>query len=567
MRRHQLSPGSRTVRRRGSAETILRPGWGPQPAQPSRARGAGRFAAATVLRWLTAIAFGLFAAGLAGPSRGYAAGRYAAMAIDVNTGHVLHAEAVDEARHPASLTKMMTLYLVFEQLEAGRLTLATRITLSPRAANAPPSKLGLEAGSSITLADAIKALVTKSANDVAVAIAEQIAGDEARFAAMMTRKARALGMNATTFRNANGLPDDGQITTARDMILLGMRLYDHFPRHVHHFALRTFQYGGRNYRNHNTMLDNYPGMEGLKTGYTAQSGFNLVASVRRDGRHVIAVVFGGSTATVRNARMRVVLDRALARASRTKTRQPNVLPGSEPARVANVRSPAVTRQLPPPPRKPVRPPAREAARPSEPDAWHSRVRMAAPVGSGSTVAAALLPPSATVAQSVNHDVSTVAINRVRSIRIEPAGAAAAPTPDRPGASATTIGRRPSTLEAQAEEVENRHAAPVNVALKGALHPVVPAPAARPSRHSRQTGEVQIQIGAYANVAEALQRLESLRQSASTVVGSSGMTTPAIVIGGRTLYRARFTGFDAATAAQACTELRRRRVDCLVAKSE
>ncbi len=199
----------------------------------------------------------------AGPSA--ADGRYAALAIDANTGQVLSAEAADEPRYPASLTKVMTLYIVFEQMQLGRLSADTRISISAEAASVPPSRLGLRPGSTIALGDAIKALVTKSANDIAVAVAEHIAGSEERFAELMTRKARDLGMSRTTFRNPHGLPDSEQTTTARDMLMLALRLYDAFPREARYFSLRSFSYGGRDYRNHNTMLFSFAGMDGIKT--------------------------------------------------------------------------------------------------------------------------------------------------------------------------------------------------------------------------------------------------------------------------------------------------------------
>ncbi len=276
------------------------------------------------------------------PTRALAESRHAAMVIDANSGQVLHAQAADEPRYPASLTKMMTLYIVFEMVEQGRLQPSTRIRISPIAAATAPSKLGLEAGAEITVANVVQALIVKSANDMAVAIAEHIAGSEAKFAALMTQKARQLGMTKTTFRNAHGLPDPGQITTARDMLTLAMRLHDDFPQHYKLFSLRSFSYAGAVYRNHNTMLASYRGMDGLKTGYTSPSGFNLIASVRRDGRHVVAAVFGGSSAATRNAHMRAILDRALPRAATERTRrQPLVAraprPAPAPVRVAEPR--------------------------------------------------------------------------------------------------------------------------------------------------------------------------------------------------------------------------------------
>jgi D-alanyl-D-alanine carboxypeptidase len=196
----------------------------------------------------------------------------AVLVIDGNTGRVLHQSAADEPRHPASLAKMMTIYLAFELIEQGRLGYQTKIKFSANAAAAAPSKLDLEEGEEIALIDAIKVLITKSANDVAIAVAEHIAGSEEKFARLMTRKAHQLGMSATTFRNASGLPDDAQVTTARDMVTLALRLQDDFPKHYPLFATRTASYKNEEFRNHNTLLFHYEGTDGLKTGYTRASG-------------------------------------------------------------------------------------------------------------------------------------------------------------------------------------------------------------------------------------------------------------------------------------------------------
>ena len=197
--------------------------------------------------------------------------------------------------------------------------------MSAAAAAVQPSKLGPGCRRRIALADAIKALITKSANDVAVAIAEHIAGSEDRFARLMTQRARQIGMTATTFRNAHGLPDPAQTTTARDMLTLSLRLMDEFPQYYRLFSTRAFSYEGSIYRNHNTLLGTFEGTDGIKTGYTSQSGFNLVASVQRDGRHVVGVVFGGASAGSRNAHMRQLLTRALTRASKVKTRRTDTI--------------------------------------------------------------------------------------------------------------------------------------------------------------------------------------------------------------------------------------------------
>ena len=233
---------------------------------------------------------------------------YSSIVVDVNSGAVMQATNADALRHPASLTKIMTLYLLFERLESGKLKLNSELPVSAHAAAQAPSKLGLKPGDTIKVETAIRAIVTKSANDVAVIIGEALGGDEPSFARMMTAKARALGMEHTTYRNASGLPNDDQITTARDQALLGRAINDRFPNYYHYFGTRTFEYHGRNYRNHNHLLGNIEGVDGIKTGYIRASGFNIVTSVRRGKRHIVAVVFGGSTAKARDARARSLID-------------------------------------------------------------------------------------------------------------------------------------------------------------------------------------------------------------------------------------------------------------------
>jgi D-alanyl-D-alanine carboxypeptidase len=251
--------------------------------------------------------------------------RGAAMVIDGNSGDVLYEQFADAPRHPASLTKIMTIFLAFREIEKGRLTFSTPIKISERAAGVAPSKLDLDPGEEIELGDAIKALVTKSANDVATAIAEHIGGSEAGFVRMMNETAAEIGMRGTTFYNASGLPDDRQVTTARDMLTLALRLQDEFPQHYRLFSIKSFDYRGKTYRTHNTLMHGFPGMDGIKTGYTKASGFNVVSSVHTNNKHVVAVVFGGPTASARNAHMRTILYSSLQKAKTEKTRRPNAV--------------------------------------------------------------------------------------------------------------------------------------------------------------------------------------------------------------------------------------------------
>ncbi|KAB2851313.1 MAG: D-alanyl-D-alanine carboxypeptidase [Hyphomicrobiaceae bacterium] len=251
--------------------------------------------------------------GVLGNSAGMAAQR-SAYVVDAKTGEVLFSRDADAPRYPASLAKMMTLYIVFDLIEQKRLTYQTPVKMTQHAALQAPSNLGLEPGATISVHDAVLALITKSANDVAAALADNLAGSEEKFARVMTWKARQLGMKSTTFRNASGLPDPQQVTTAHDMGVLALRLALDFPDHFKLFATRDFKFNGASYRNHNTLLFTYEGTDGIKTGYTRGSGFNLVASVRRGNKHVIGVLVGGRSAGDRNSQMRALLSAALGRA-------------------------------------------------------------------------------------------------------------------------------------------------------------------------------------------------------------------------------------------------------------
>jgi len=238
--------------------------------------------------------------------------KYASIVLDAATGVVISERNPDKILHPASLTKMMTLYLTFEAIQQGTLRKTQRFSVSSHAAMQPPSKIGLEPGDSIRVEDAILSLVTRSANDIAVVIAEGIAGSEYRFARLMTAKAKQLGMRNTHFVNPHGLHNPLQISTARDMAILSRALMRDFPHEYRYFSTNRFVYAGTAYRNHNRLLESYEGMDGIKTGYIAASGYNLAASAVRDNRRLIGVVFGGRTATSRNDHMAELLDAGFA---------------------------------------------------------------------------------------------------------------------------------------------------------------------------------------------------------------------------------------------------------------
>ena len=229
--------------------------------------------------------------------------RYAAIVVEAPSGRVLHDTRADAIRFPASLTKMMTMYMVFEAMQQGRVSRSSLIPVSRRAAAQPPSKLYIKPGNPIAVDTALSALAVKSANDVAVAVAEYMSGSESRFAALMTRRARSLGMRDTVFRNASGLPDKRQVTTARDMAKLGIELRRRFPQYFHYFAKRSFAYNGRTIRGHNRVLGMLGGADGIKTGYTRASGFNLVTSVRRGRRTYVGVILGENSGRSRDRHM------------------------------------------------------------------------------------------------------------------------------------------------------------------------------------------------------------------------------------------------------------------------
>jgi D-alanyl-D-alanine carboxypeptidase len=241
------------------------------------------------------------------------ASRYAAIVVDADTGRVLSSTNPDRRSYPASLTKMMTLYLLFDALDQGKLRLDSQLTASARAAGQAPSKLALEPGDHIRVEDAILALVTKSANDVAVVVAETLGGTEANFAQMMTAKAHALGMDGTTYRNASGLPIAGQVSTPRDQSMLARALIHNHARYYHYFGTREFDWQGATIPSHNRFMLNYDGADGIKTGYINASGFNLVASAVHDGHRLIGVVFGGNTAPWRDQRMVQLMDHGFAK--------------------------------------------------------------------------------------------------------------------------------------------------------------------------------------------------------------------------------------------------------------
>ncbi|MCA3359635.1 MAG: D-alanyl-D-alanine carboxypeptidase [Roseomonas sp.] len=296
--------------------------------------------------------------------------RYSAIVMEARTGTVLIDAGADEPRYPASLTKMMTLYMVFEALRDGKTQLNSRVIMSEEAASRPPSKLGIPPGGGLTVEQAILALVAKSANDVAAALGEHIGGTEERFAQMMTMRARSLGMTQTRFRNASGLPDWEQVTTARDMATLGRRLFTDFPNRYHYFGTVHFAWGRAQIRNHNRMLGDYDGADGIKTGFINASGFNIVTSAQRDGVRLVGATFGGSSWVERDRHMGALLDQGFARMGVAPRAPSSVMaaaaapPRSAPAARPVERANSRVAQLAPPPQPQRRAPQQLAAAPN-----------------------------------------------------------------------------------------------------------------------------------------------------------------------------------------------------------
>ncbi len=268
----------------------------------------------------------------------------AAIVVDMNTGSILHAQEAGTLRHPASLTKMMTLYVLFGYLRAGTIKQDTELVVTPHAAARAPTKLGLKPGSTIKVSDAAKAMVTRSANDAAATIAENLGGTAENFARVMTDTGRRIGMTKTVFRNASGLPNKEQVTTARDMAILAAHLIHDYPEYYKLFATRYFSFKGRKYRNHNKLLFGYKGTDGIKTGYTRASGFNLAASVHRGNKHLLAVVLGGKTGSQRDAATRALLDKHMPSASSTTPTKAQLmasLVGAPPPKLPAIKKPAL----------------------------------------------------------------------------------------------------------------------------------------------------------------------------------------------------------------------------------
>jgi D-alanyl-D-alanine carboxypeptidase len=490
----------------------------------------------------------------------------AALVLDGATGKVLYSRNADATRHPASLTKMMTLYMLFEQLKNGQMTLATPLPVSEHAAIQHKTKLYLQSGTTIPVESAIRAIVVCSANDVAVAISEAIGGSEDHFAQLMTEKARQLGMSHTFYHNASGLPDDLQVTTASDLSILARHLAYDFPQYFPYFSTETFTWHGQTHKSTDHLLGVYPGVDGIKTGYTGASGFNLVSSVVRGGAHVIAVVMGGRTARRRDSEMMAMLDRTFSQINQN------------PALVARTNVP-----------------------------WQSVAQntQANPVIAGFQIAAAGIMPHAP-AQDTNLSHALASADPededAAESRVDPdelpmtqapqpqVHAPAPPPPAPPAATMRTAMLAPPPVRVipvqgkeqtvKAYDVVVPMPRPQMPVMLAAYHPQAmlnaAAPKARPTvdaslgiARSAQTPQNihnwTIQIGAFGDETSAKAQLSAYAERSMDVLGqASRIVIPFQGVDGHTLYRARFGPFEEREAREVCERLTERGQTCFAA---
>ncbi len=537
---------------------------------------------------------------------------FSSIIVDANSGATLTSTNPDASRHPASLTKIMTLYLLFERLDAGKIKLDTEMPVSEHASEQDPTKLGLMPGQTIRVEDAIKGLVTRSANDAAVVIAEALGGSEDDFARMMTRKARMLGMSKTTYRNASGLPDDEQVTSARDQSTLGRAIQDRFPRYYRYFSTASFTFRGHSIANHNHLLGTVEGVDGIKTGYTRASGFNLVTSMRRGNRHLVGVVMGGRSGSSRDAIMRNLLAENLEKASTKRTvaaiTERNPSDGNvEVADAETQAQPAVTQPVQAAPVSITPAPSRPAAAASlmsQARADASSVKFdaktePAPLTNGVLQAQAIaaIPGSSEPMKPVK--VKTVQI-KAGQTRLAAAGPAQPAPPVTSAIPARTdVPETSNAIVAKAENGKADNGKTDNSAVNAARTDLPPQPAnhgtgngilgvlpassltaspsqamayADPSPHAQPGGankpEVThsgwiIQVGALESESEALQRIEAARNKAHGLLNKAdSFTEPVVAKDDRKLYRARFAGLDRDRAEAACKTLKRSDISCI-----
>jgi D-alanyl-D-alanine carboxypeptidase len=535
---------------------------------------------------------------------------FSSIVVDGNSGATLTATNPDAVRHPASLTKIMTLYLLFERLESGKMKLDTEMPVSEHASEQSPTKLGLRPGQSIRVEDAIKGLVTRSANDAAVVIAEAIGGDEDDFAKLMTRKAHTLGMSRTTYVNASGLPADEQVTTARDQSILGRAIQDRFPRYYRYFSTVVFNYRGQSIRNHNHLLGNVEGIDGIKTGYTRASGFNIVTSLRRGNRHLVGVVLGGRSGGSRDAIMRNLLAENLEKGATRRTvaaigerggsdggdtaeqgtvqlasAAPEATPA--PSRAAKMMSALseATAALPPPAPKEAKVEAKVEPAPMTSGVIQSQPMSLVPgstepmkpvkvrtvqVKAGTVKLATAAPQPAApaptpvpFAQRIEAIEPAPPIARAETARAEAARPDLPPQPPGHGTGNGILGVLPASSLPPASSQAMAYAAPPAQPSPPPTQLASASPASEtPVRSAIARSGWIIQVGALDSEAEAQKRIEAARSQAQGMLSKADPFTESVSKGDKTLIRARFAGLDRDQAEAVCKRLKRADISCM-----
>lgn len=486
---------------------------------------------------------------------------FSAIVVDANSGRTLYSRSEHKLRHPASVTKVMTLYLLFEQLEKGRLRLDSPLMISQHAAAQAPSKLGLRPGQTISVENAIKAVVTKSANDIACAIAENVAGDEHSFAQMMTHKAHALGMRNTNYENASGLPDPDQVTTAYDLAVLGRAIQERFPRYYRYFSTPSFAYNGALHRNHNHLLGQVEGMDGIKTGYTRASGFNLLTSVRRHGHHIVAVVMGGNTAYTRDRIMAGLIENNIGDGSSVRTaaavaedprageaQERLVDERKQRATLAAEREPQIAAPerlaYAEPQERLVEEPAPFSRRPSAP------------------VPAADIPSQESAARPAIRPAFVSGGQKRAAVARDTESKGASPeTKHRAGATPVAARDGSTTSGARKTDVTTVSTTPSAIHGAAARTLAARADANRPARPGWM-----IQIGATEDQEKANELLARARSQLHGFPATATAFTEKVQKGTETLYRARFAGLEEETAQSACKALKRSGFACFTTKN-
>ncbi len=487
----------------------------------------------------------------------HATSHIAAIVVDGNSGRTLYARNENEQRFPASITKVMTLYLLFEQLEKGQLRLDSEIRVSSHAAAQKPTKLGLRPGETIDVDDAIKAVVTRSANDIAVAIAEAIGVDEESFAQLMTQKAHALGMNDTHFANASGLPNDQQLTTAHDLAILGRAIQERFPRYYHYFSTHVFYYAGASIKNHNHLLDRVEGMDGIKTGYTRASGFNLLTSVKRDGHYIVAVVLGGPSAGTRDKIMADLIEDEIEKDTTVRTASTigetsgtSLVAAAAPSQEASPRDSGAPSKF----QLRITP----APSPARPDP----VLQPIPVALDDNVPAEKPRPAFISGAPKPEPAPTrAAFGDSNGKQASLDGSTARPRPGR--------GASPATATPSSVRVATASAAPSRGADKIAAA-IEASPQGLKIANGRPPSAVRngwmIQIGATPDMSKATELLARAKSESRTTLRTAHAFTEKVQKGSETLYRARFAGLEAESAERACNTLKRSGFSCFATKN-